>query len=174
MIQTGQADSLQHCAILAHSLMSQQFGMRSPSQEGETGEGWGGPIGLQGLVSPARGQVYHQPPHHMEHQDPFRPDLSPTGTPHKQMPHSPGHPISPMTPHGYGSPLASPQKPTTNFIQNNPEYYKAPPGGPSLPAPHWGPELAIRPSQGPAYEDYSHPPIASSLYGQDLRYNNYY
>merc|ERR1719384_1248061 len=32
MIQTGQADSLQHCAILAHSLMSQQFGMRSPSQ----------------------------------------------------------------------------------------------------------------------------------------------
>ena len=28
MIQTGQADSLQHCAILAHSLMSQQFGMR--------------------------------------------------------------------------------------------------------------------------------------------------
>ena len=72
--------------------------------------------------------------------------------------------------------MTSPQKPSTNFIANNPDYYRgiAPAAGPATPAPTWGPELAILPSQGPAYEDYTHPPIASSLYGQDLRYNHYY
>ena len=177
MIQTGQADSLQHCAILAHSLMSQQFGMRSPSQDpseaGEAGS-WGGPMSM---VSPTRGQHYHQPG--MEHpQDSFHPELSPSSTPHK-MPHSPGgHPLSPMTPHGYGSPMTSPQKQTpNNFIANNPDYYRGTPQ-PAVPTsgapPQWGPDLAILPSQAPAYEDYTHPPIASSLYGQDLRCNNYY
>ena len=177
MIQTGQADSLQHCAILAHSLMSQQFGMRSPSQDpseaGEAGS-WGGPMSM---VSPTRGQHYHQPG--MEHpQDSFHPELSPSSTPHK-MPHSPGgHPLSPMTPHGYGSPMTSPQKQApNNFIANNPDYYRGTPQ-PVVPTsgapPQWGPDLAILPSQAPAYEDYTHPPIASSLYGQDLRCNNYY
>ena len=174
MIQTGQADSLQHCAILAHSLMSQQFGMRSPSQDGEGGDAWGGPMSM---ISPTRGQHYQQAT--MEHsQDTFHPELSPNSTPHK-MPHSPGgHPLSPMTPHGYGSPMTSPQKQApTNFIANNPDYYRGAPQPvvpTSIAAPQWGPELAILPSQGPAYEDYTHPPIASSLYGQDLRCNNYY
>ena len=175
MIQTGQADSLQHCAILAHSLMSQQFGMRSPSQDGEGGGEWGGPMAM---ISPSRGQQHYQ---QMEHssQDSFHPELSPNSTPHK-MPHSPqgGHPLSPMTPHGYGSPMTSPQKQTpNNFIANNPDYYRGAPQPvvpTSVAAPQWGPELAILPSQGPAYEDYTHPPIASSLYGQDLRCNNYY
>ena len=36
MLQTGPADSLQHCAILAHSLMSQQFGMRCQSHPGHS------------------------------------------------------------------------------------------------------------------------------------------
>lgn len=179
MIQTGQADSLQHCAILAHSLMSQQFGMRSPSQDGEGADAgsWGGPMSM---ISPTRGQQQHyQQQAPMEHsQDSFHPELSPNSTPHK-MPHSPGgHPLSPMTPHGYGSPMTSPQKQTpNNFIANNPDYYRGAPQPvvpTSLAAPQWGPELAILPSQGPAYEDYTHPPIASSLYGQDLRCNNYY
>ena len=178
MIQTVQADSLQHCAILAHSLMSQQFGMRSPSQDGEGGDAgsWGGPMAM---ISPSRGQQQHyQQQTPMEHSQDFHPELSPNSTPHK-MPHSPGgHPLSPMTPHGYGSPMTSPQKQTpNNFITNNPDYYRGAPQPvvpTSIAAPQWGPELAILPAQGPAYEDYTHPPIASSLYGQDLRCNNYY
>ena len=173
MIQTGQADSLQHCAILAHSLMSQQFGMRSPGQEGgEGGEGWGGPMAL-GVTSPPRGHHYLHPGHPMD-QEGFQAELSPPPcTPHK-VPHSPGHPVSPMTPLGYGSPLQSPQKPSSNFISNNPDYYRGAGASVATPVPHWGPELAILPVQAPGYEEYGQPPIASSLYGQDLRYHNYY
>ena len=141
---------------------------RSPSQEGE-GEGWGGPMPMQGVSSP-------QAPYHPElsPQAPYHPELSPTSTPHK-APHSPGHPISPMTPHGYTSPITSPQKPPTNFIANNPGYYRGATAAPGAPqAPHWGPDLAILPSQAPQYDEFSQPPIASSLYGQDLRYNQYY
>ena len=197
----GGGDSLQQCAILAHSLMSQQFGQRSP-EEPEMGEAWGmpvSPMSHQMPGAPVRGQSYpgHQPqyqppeaghyhggqlsPQHMSPRGPHD-NMSPVMTPVK-MPPSPGHPISPehFSPHHNHVTssthntchVATPKKEPA-FIDNNPGYFRGGPlaPGPSM-APQWAPELAIQPT-GPSYDELSHPPIASSLYGQDLRYNNHY
>lgn len=197
----GGGDSLQQCAILAHSLMSQQFGARSP-EDPEMGAAWEMPSGpmspmthsmAQGphVISPVRGQSYHgqqfpqpqeAPHYHGGQLSPHHDNMSPVMTPVK-MPPSPGHPISPehFSPHhnhvssstGHTCHVVSPKKEPV-FIDNNPGYYRgqsvAP--GPAM-APQWAPELAIQPT-GPSYDELSHPPIASSLYGQDLRYNNHY
>ena len=176
MLGQGGADSLQQCAILAHSLMSQQFGVRSPEEE-SMGQAWDMPISpmshQQGqqdpmsVISPVRGQQYHHHLHPAPHEQGYHHgqlsphqehNLSPVMTPVK-MPQSPSHPISPE----HHMMMASPHKKET-FIDNNPGYFRGP------PAPQWAPELAIQPSQ-PSYDELSHPPIASSLYGQDLRFN---
>eukprot|EP00090_Calanus_glacialis_P035235 TRINITY_DN60196_c0_g1_i1.p1 TRINITY_DN60196_c0_g1~~TRINITY_DN60196_c0_g1_i1.p1 ORF type:complete len:355 (-),score=62.55 TRINITY_DN60196_c0_g1_i1:263-1327(-) len=200
MLNQGHGDHLQHCAILAHSLMSQQFGMRSPEEEGGHGGGWEMPLSPMqntqdphNMVSPVRGQYHQQPQHNVGldhvHQDPayhhgqlspHRGNLSPHSNTHGQlsphqltpmkMPPSPGHPISPAN---YASPIVSPQK-KEGFLDNNPGYFRPPqPIAPTPVAPHWVPELAIHPTQ-PTYDEFAHPPITSSLYGQDLRYNQYY
>ena len=185
MLSQGGADSLQQAAIVAHSLMSQQFGVRSPEEE-NMGQAWDMPMspmshqtGHQdhlGVVSPVRGQQYHhhlQPAGHDQvqayHHDQLSPhhdhNISPVMTPVK-MPHSPSHPISPEQ---HMMMTTSPHKKET-FIDNNPGYFRGP-GSVQATAPQWGPELAIHPSQ-PTYDDLSHPSIASSLYGQDLRFNH--
>ena len=206
MMSGSGADSLQQCAILAHSLMSQQFGVRSPQDEESLGPAWdmpmspmtsshGGHMGGGGhmeamghMLSPVRGQQYHHP-HHQPQQhyhehgqlSPHHDNMSPVMTPVK-MPPSPGHPISPdhfhvsssnhvsSTSHHVSSP---PKK--EGFIDNNPGFYRGQ-NMSSATAPQWAPELAIHPSV-PTYDELSgHPPITSSLYGQDLRYgsNQYY
>ena len=198
MLGQGGADSLQQCAILAHSLMSQQFGgVRSPDEE-SLGPGWDMPLSpmhanmanmgqmdMSHVVSPVRGQQYHHPAQHAQQYhnnhgqlSPHHDNISPVMTPVK-MPPSPAHPISPeqyqhhhvsSTNHHH---VASPPK-KDGFIDNNPGFYRG--HGPhtsAVSAPQWAPELAIHPSV-PTYDEMSHPPITSSLYGQDLRYNQYY
>ena len=190
MLSQGGADSLQQCAIVAHSLMSQQFGVRSPEEE-SMGQAWDLPMSPMshqpahqdhlGVVSPVRGQQFHH--HHLHHQaghdqggayhhgqlSPHHEhNISPVMTPVK-MPHSPSHPISPEH---HMMMATSPHKKET-FIDNNPGYFRGPPGSSvqAHSAPQWAPDLAIHPSQ-PTYDELSHPSIASSLYGQDLRFNH--
>ena len=197
MLNQGHGDHLQHCAILAHSLMSQQFGMRSPEEEGGHGGGWEMPLSPMqnpqdphNMVSPVRGQYHpqtqlnlgheqhvHQDPSGFRELSPHQGNLSPHSrqmSPHQvtpmKMPPSPGHPISPAH---FDSPIVSPQK-KEGFLDNNPGYFR--PHQPIVPtpiAPQWVPELAIQPTQ-PTYDEFAHPPITSSLYGQDLRYNHQY
>ena len=183
-----QRDQLQHCALLAQSLMSQQFGsVSSPSSSTCT--------------SPVRGQQ-HQHQQQQHHQMMMMMGMSPPAdyampTPHHTAalhPHNnpygtmvgspvvpqsppalqPTSPVSPMTGGpDFGSPHAKLMDP---FLDNNPGYYphSVVAAGPPPPLV-WEPELAIQPHP-PTYDEcYSHPPASSSLYGQDLRfsYNNY-
>jgi hypothetical protein len=203
-----QRDQLQHCALLAQSLMSQQLAAGSPSSSACT--------------SPVRGQqqqqhVAHlhlhqqqQQQHHMmmtmmtmsspQHadypigpHDPYSGGVGPAMMGSPVMPQSPpallpNSPASPLTSGGghpaeFGSPIATAAKQMPDpFLDNNPGYFPgAPVGGrmthPAAPPPLvWEPELAIQPHP-PVYDEcYAHPPAASSLYGQDLRfnYNNYH
>jgi hypothetical protein len=99
------------------------------------------------------------------------------------LPTSPASPLSGGSVAGeFGSPLVAAKQMPDPFLDNNPGYFPgADLGGRLLhpPAPPplvWEPELAIQPHP-PAYDEcYAHPPAASSLYGQDLRfsYNNYH
>ena len=203
MLGQGGADSLQQCAILAHSLMSQQFGGQMRS--GDEDMPWDLPLSPMThghlphhdmshvVTSPVRGAQYH---HHQQQQhqhqgyheahhgqlSPHHDNMSPVMTPVK-MPPSPGHPLSPdhFNQHHQVSSsqnVVSPPK-KDGFHDNNPGYFRGHnahvaaqlSGGGN--APQWAPELAIHPS-APTYDEMSHPPIASSLYGQDLRYNQYY
>lgn len=142
MINSGQRDQLQHCAILAQSLMSQQFSAE------------------QQLSSPSRGQQFYSS--HQSYSMMSSPIKNPT-SPHQ---FSPGHMTSPMrscmSPASPMGEYISPHKPES-FLDNNPGFYRANP-------PVWSPDLAIHPVQ-PQFDDcYTHPPSTSSLYGQDLRY----
>ena len=192
LAHSGQ-DSLQQCAILAHSLMSQQFGGVGRGDEENLGPAWEplspgvpmphGHMGAHGdmgqLVSPVRGGYHHHGYHDHGQLSPQHDNMSPVMTPVK-MPPSPGHPISPEHYNHVSSSthhVASPQPKKEAFIDNNPGYYRgqtmASHAGHGQTPQQWAPELAIHPS-APTYEDMAHPPIASSLYGQDLRYNQYY
>jgi hypothetical protein len=193
----GQRDQLQHCALLAQSLMSQQFAA-SPSPSACT--------------SPVRGQQHHHqmmmmmgmsspPPassdyHHAvsattalpHNSNPYAAAMM--GSPVAQSPPAllPNSPVSPMRTAATGSDFGSPHQATAAvpgkpmaaadpFLDNNPGYYPQPLSavGPPPPPLVWEPELAIQPHP-PTYDEcYSHPPASSSLYGQDLRfsYNNY-
>ena len=184
----GGGDLQQQCAIIAHSLMSQQYG----AARGEAGDpdlaSWELPAGPAMVTSPVRGQQHpcHYPPHYPAPAPAPAPgyhhgQLSP-GPEHMspvKLPPSPGHPLSPDQYHVTSTTchVSSPghknkTQDTGAFIDNNPGYYRAPAPA-SAPAQQWAPELAIQPSV-PSYDELSHPPIASSLYGQDLRYNHYY
>lgn len=197
LAHSGQ-DSLQQCAILAHSLMSQQFGGVGRGDEAENlGDAWGplSPMShahmthehMSHVVSPVRGQQYPHPAHHGYHDhvphdhaqlSPGHENMSPVMTPVK-MPPSPAHPISPdhyhvSSPHVSSTQhVASPPKKEA-FIDNNPGFYRGHSAAPGhVSAPQWAPDLAPT-LNVPSYDDMTHPPIASSLYGQDLRYNQYY
>ena len=170
-------DSLQHCAILAHSLMSQQFGPIGQGEgggEGGPGTPWDQPLspavpvrGQQQFPSHP-GQQYHAP-----HPGRYPGDAGQEPSQQSGQHFSPSK--LPASPPGHYT--LSPQRkvPTTpDWSDNNPGFYPRPVAGPqAAPAPHWAPELAIQPGQ-PSYDDLTHPPITSSLYGQDLRYNNQY
>ena len=183
----GPRDQLQHCAIIAQSLMSQQ--LSSPT----------GPDGMP-ASSPVRGQhqagYYNHPGLYSMENSPIKYPMSP------QMQFSPGQMMSPtmspargattshmintMSPnhaqmmhqqrqgmmHSPMSPAASPEQfsplKQETFMDNNPGYY-----GGGQPAPVWSPSLAINPVQPQIDECYAHPPASSSLYGHDLRYGGY-
>ncbi len=203
-----QRDQLQHCALLAQSLMSQQLAAASPSSSACT--------------SPVRGQQQHQQHPHLhlhqqqqhqhqmmmtmmtmssQHADyPIGPHDPYSGgggggpammaspvmpqSPPALLPNSPASPLSGGHAAEFGSPIATAAKQMPDpFLDNNPGYFPGAGGvggrltHPAAPPPLvWEPDLAIQPHP-PVYDEcYAHPPAASSLYGQDLRfnYNNYH
>ena len=194
---SGPRDQLQHCAILAQSLMSHQFspdsGLSPPQHQfqGEQGfspvKGQQFPCSDQGF-SPGRGQQFpidqcFSPAR--GHQFPVDQGFSPTRRQEMYLQQSFSAFSSPLkgptspqqqVPAGHvTSPTrncVSPASPGGDYASpHKPQpFLDNNPGFYTAPAPVWSPHLAIQPSQPSFDECYAQPPPASSLYGQDLRY----
>ena len=138
------------------------------------------------VVSPQRGHNHHQlpvspGPHGVHHQVPMSPGHQAAQVPGHMSPnhqhlvthggHMSPHMLSPAKPVSVGpsyvSPVTSPNKKEV-FLDNNPGYYN------NNSNPVWSPDMAIHPAPPIIDECYPQPPASSSLYGQDLRYSNFY